>query len=536
MSLISKASFDFVRLPADSIGKRLGANKYYELAYTALLIPIVVGDYILGANGALGEIVHIIPSSPTAGTIYVFPENGNSFVAGEAVTVDGTPAFTVSGSPVDYHLQMSQLVGKNNPLYGQNIDKDGAAFIRFTEGQQQLDSYGVSRQVRPTTLAAFRFLYDLNAERWTPVTATGGTVTHDNAPGAAVLATTTASGSSAVFATNIAYPSIPGNSQLVSMPVSLGDAGKANCIRRWGYFDANNGMFFQLSGTQLSVVIRSNATGGVVDTVVNQADWNTDSLSSIDSSDGMVLDVTKINSYWFNFHTVTAGKIRFGVVNQSGERIVVHNAIQLNSNALPALGSVTLPMRCEVVNTGATGSTSELRIYGGTIHTEGPAAADDITISRFSSAQLPAPITLTTGDEYHVATWRAGATFNGRENHIVTIPHEYSLHVVGAPIVFKIRKNATLSGGTYFPMGSVTPVEASMSGTIAGGRDVFSEFVAIGSHKEHFSEHVWGLRGENMALRSDGSYGDTYSLTVQKIVSGDPNATVYFSAVWADLG
>jgi hypothetical protein len=107
----------------------------------------------------------------------------------------------------------------------------------------------------------------------------------------------------------------------VMQTIQIGDTGKANVVRRWGYFDEENGLFWELDGTTLYAVQRSSTTGSVVDTRVAQANWNRDSLDGTIRYD---LDVTKTNLYWMDFQWLGVGIVRFGVYENDGTKTTCH--------------------------------------------------------------------------------------------------------------------------------------------------------------------------------------------------------------------
>ena len=162
----------------------------------------------------------------------------------------------------------------------------------------------------------------------------------------------TASGDRAYRTTNQYHPYKPATSNLIYTSVACGDAGKTNVVREWGYFDDLNGFGFRLSGTTLQVFIRSDVTGSVVDTVVNQANWNDNILDNNTASD-FVLDVTKLNVYWMDFEWMGTGTVRLGVLTPDGRRITCHTFENTNNVTLPFMRTATLPLRWGIKNTAA---------------------------------------------------------------------------------------------------------------------------------------------------------------------------------------
>lgn len=130
--------------------------------------------------------------------------------------------------------------------------------------------------------------------------------------------------------------------------------GVASVVKRWGVFDVNNGMFFELNGTTARVVVRSKATGSIVDTAVAQSAWNIDKMDGTGVS-GLTLDFAKQNIYVIDYQWLGSGRVRYGV-EIGGVLYYVHEA--LHANILERIYSQygTYPVRCEIVGSGAAGS------------------------------------------------------------------------------------------------------------------------------------------------------------------------------------
>ena len=67
-----------------------------------------------------------------------------------------------------------------------------------------------------------------------------------------------------------------------------------NLKQKVGLFDANNGIFFQDTGTGYQIVRRTYTSGAAVDTEVNQSAWNGDKLNGTGAS-GFTLSADKSN-------------------------------------------------------------------------------------------------------------------------------------------------------------------------------------------------------------------------------------------------
>jgi hypothetical protein len=75
----------------------------------------------------------------------------------------------------------------------------------------------------------------------------------------------------------------PGKSLLIFNTFVM-NAQEENLEQRVGTFDANNGIFFEDTGTGYQIVRRTYVTGSAVDNDVAQASWNGDKLDGTGAS------------------------------------------------------------------------------------------------------------------------------------------------------------------------------------------------------------------------------------------------------------
>jgi hypothetical protein len=148
----------------------------------------------------------------------------------------------------------------------------------------------------------------------------------------------------------------PGKSMLILLSgVINASSNTSACITRLGYFDANNGLFFQYTNTTMSVVLR-NIT---INTQINQTDWNIDKMDGTGVS-SISLDFTKAQLFVIDFEWLSVGRIRFGFY-LFGKINYCHQITNLNSLTAPYMLSPNLPIRYEIISTsGATGSLVQI--------------------------------------------------------------------------------------------------------------------------------------------------------------------------------
>src|SRR3990172_6339557 len=169
----------------------------------------------------------------------------------------------------------------------------------------------------------------------------------------------------------------PGKGQLIFMTGVLG-AGASGITRRVGYFDENNGLFFQLSGTVLSVGRRTKTSGSPVDTVVTQANWNLDTLDG-EGTSGIDLDTTKTQILVIDFEWLGVGRARFGFV-VDGMLVYCHEMLNANALATVYMSTPNLPLRYEISNDGTGGASSLIHICS-TVISEGGQEFNGLVLS-----------------------------------------------------------------------------------------------------------------------------------------------------------
>jgi hypothetical protein len=181
------------------------------------------------------------------------------------------------------------------------------------------------------------------------------------------------------------------------MAARSGDTGKENVARLWGAFDATDGFFFQIKGSDdnpggrttptdpvgtgagsaLRVVHRFTFNGVTKNHEILQKEWNQDTLLGTgggSNPSGMTLDVSKINTYWIDYQFIGGGRTRWGVFYQ-GERIVCHemyhhNGLEAGTQFTHPISNPSRPVCFATANYGTSGSASEFYAYGAGVYIE----------------------------------------------------------------------------------------------------------------------------------------------------------------------
>ena len=135
----------------------------------------------------------------------------------------------------------------------------------------------------------------------------------------------------------------PAKSQQILISHVFGEGG-TGITKRIGYFDENNGIFFEQVGNILNMVIRSFTSGSVVERRIPQTDWNLNTLIN-------TLDITKSNIFFIEFEWLGVGDVMVGFVI-ANEFIKVHQFRNSNVLSTVYMSNPNQPVRYEISNDG----------------------------------------------------------------------------------------------------------------------------------------------------------------------------------------
>ena len=175
--------------------------------------------------------------------------------------------------------------------YFPTVNGDGSQSVFFGDSPT-LDAFGRVRVSNPVNEFTSEFQYNLHPLYLDAVVATTGTVTHNANFSAANLNVTTDDGSKASMQTFEYFRYQPGKSLAIAQTFIM-PTQQAGTKMQVGYYDDNNGFFFEVKdASTIQFVRRTKTSGSVVDNAVTQANWNHDKMDGTGPS-GQTLDFTK---------------------------------------------------------------------------------------------------------------------------------------------------------------------------------------------------------------------------------------------------
>lgn len=417
--------------------------------------------------------------------------------------------------------QVIHIADKTTPSNALAIDIQGAASVRFSEGQPTLSGFGALNVTQPSVLGVYESSSGPYDDLFSITSVTGGTSVYDDTGHGTILTTTGSNGSSIKRTTNRYHYYLPGSSNIVVMTTACGDTGKANNLRRWGAFDSQDGVMFELYESTVNVVVRSSTTGSVVDTKIPQADWNIDKLNGAGTS-GMTLDVTKINIWWIDYQWLGSGRVRFGVFAKDGSRVVCHIVENAGQYVVPYMRSGTLPLSTENTNFGATGSSSQLRESCLAIYSEGKIS--EYTFWR--SSDVDAVGTTVTASDTLLFALHSKTTVPELNHHNSVIAYPETLNVYSdQPVRIDIWQDVTATGGVWGLTSADSTIDGSTDTVVS---DLVSPwktlFFPAGVTSIDITKY-FEVNDEGILLNADTTY-QVWAFTAKRLGSTNASVTV----------
>ena len=481
----------FIRLPPDGSGKRVPQSVMLEFDFDNGTVPILVGDILSFGTSTFTGVVVEEADSDISGELHIrIPDPvpvSITLVGGEDIFVNGGKVAQVTAVPslTPYYFQQNVIAGGQNMINLMDVSDRGEAKVAFSEGTLQFDSFGRVEVSQYTPIAEYIMSYDeLSLDFHNFIEGdTPPTLAHSQLTKGVTLTAGTAANDSFRRTSHRYHLYQAGTSILSTFTSACGDAGKLNVQRNWGSFDDLNGIMFRLDGTNLQVVLRSNSSGSVVETVVDQENWNGDrldgSFDKVFNLSRQTIDITKMSLFWMDFQWMGAGRIRFGV-ELGGDRVTCHEIKNANQNFVPYMQTGSLPLSYEIRNTGLTASPSTFNFFCGTVLRGGEWKPS------LGRATAKGNNSITTTTPTPVLSIRPKQQYAGKDNRSwIDLKSFYIFNNAAEPVAIDVFFNPVLTNDLWSEANPFSIAEVDSSATsVIGGLKVRSALVAPGQMLE----------------------------------------------------
>jgi hypothetical protein len=398
--------------------------------------------------------------------------------------------------------------------------------IPISIGGTNVDAFGRLRVSQPYTLFDSQNRYAADNQFDVATTGTGTTTFLPNE--AAVKMEVTGAGVGSVLRQSYrSFPYQPGKGLLVLATFVMDGSMSLNLTQRVGYYNDQNGVFFQRIDGTFSFVLRSYVTGSVSNVrTVNQADWNGDKLDGTGDS-GYTLDPTKAQILWMDFEWLGVGSVRCGFII-NGEYIVCHTFTNANEITNVYMTTAILPVRYEIVTTTSAVAASMKSICCSVVSEGGFEQTSVDHVARRTTVLGTIGSTFLPVVSIRLASGRTGAVvLPNRVQVLPTTSQNYEVALI---------KNPTLTGATWAAVPTDSNVEFDVAATATtGGSIVQTDYVtSTGSGGTQGLSAATGYIFDLQLGATIAGVSDIYTVAV-RTVSGATTGDVVGSLSFYDL-
>lgn len=472
---------------------------------------------------------------------------------GTSVTINSSPEEPVYVNIVELpEVEIKNDEGNPIPISG-TVSVTGE--VEQLISPRNTDAFGKLRISQPITLGDY---YHVSGESPEMIlkTSGSGSGTVDVSTSSYGLSVGTGNGDYAIHQSKMYHHYLPGKSQLILQSFCFGSA-RANTVKRIGYFDDRNGIFFQQAGDgSLSFVMRTYVSGSPVDTVINQSQWNVDTCNKTILGTGVLpnglsaanfgvagsftLDITKTQLLMTDFQWLGVGRLRIGFVHD-GNWVIAHEIYNSNYGTNVYWTQPNLPIRCEIRNTGTAIGNANLKQICGSVMSEGGYVETGLVNLRNSS--LTGRTIVNGGDSMCVLAIRLKNTFNGDLVRGIIRVLQASAIITNSPVyiqLVKFNSHTSITGGTWTSHDSNSIVEYNATAT------GFSNQIPISGQFIQAAANVSSTTSgtvDNPALNKRGFITQNYDSTESEAYgiiataldsSNNVNVKIYAALQWSE--
>jgi hypothetical protein len=256
------------------------------------------------------------------------------------------------------------------------------------------------------------------------------------------------------------------------------------------------GVFASGSASTAAIVYRTSCSGSVVDTVIQQANWNIDKMDGTGCS-GITLDLTKTQILFIQAQWLGVGRVIMGF-DIDGVLCPVHQFLNANSLTVPYTQTFNLPVRLEARATGAAEHVCRAGYFdsdngffiqttravaGGTMQFVCCSVQSEGGVEQRGFPNAIGSITsIGVTTRRPVLSIRPKATFNSRTNRAHIKEIELDITAANNNSYYEIVLGGTLTGAAFASVGTSSVAEYDTAATaITGGKVIESGFVLSGS-------------------------------------------------------
>jgi hypothetical protein len=331
------------------------------------------------------------------------------------------------------------------------------------------DAFSKLRVSQSYGLLESKFLFSKQNTVWEDVTDTSGVSTYLSDESAVHIQVGSGANDYCLRQTYMYLPYIAGNGQRILLTGNF-ESKETGRVKRIGYFDNYNGLFFELSSDDLYVVVRSNTSGSPVDTRVKRTDFNIDKLDGTGPS-GITIDFSMRQIFLIQFQWLGVGTVSYGF-SYRGKIYLCHQIHHANTGTTTYMANPNLPVRYEIRNTGTPTGTGSMKQICASVASDGGYQIPGYEFAAGNGATGKSVSTTRT----MVLAIRLKTSFNGKPNRrLVRLKQMDALAISGNAYLEIIKvSGVTATTGTWSDVENDSCIEISTN---------ISAYTATDDHK-----------------------------------------------------
>ena len=409
-----------------------------------------------------------------------------------------------------------------------------ATYINATSGIPQyspstpasfgFDAFGRTKIAQPYTLFDSQHRY-ISGDEYSDLTSGTATVSYLENESTDVLTIGTASGDKIYRESKKVFPYQPGKALTVFQTFVFNTA-KTGLRQRVGYFSRHNGVYLQKSGSTVSIVRRTFTSGTIEEEVINQSNWNIDTLNGFGPS-RITLDLSKAQIFFTEYEWLGVGSVKAGFAI-NGQFITVHQFNHANIINKVYMTTATLPLRYEIENIANTTSSSSLKQICATVISNGG-------YDRHPEIWSASRATLFQNIGTSFAPLAAVRLVAGRMDSVVTIAHLNIATTTNNLFEWALLRNPSITGGSWVQNTPSQDTEYNVTATSLTGGTVVRRGYLAGSNQNNAATDIEipvGFDHQIGRTNADTPVSDIYCLAIRTI-SGTGDAVG--SIQWHEL-
>jgi hypothetical protein len=375
-------------------------------------------------------------------------------------------------------IQKAEQEGENTPVQVSVVDGNLNVKNLYKDGT--VDAFGRQRVSEQYTLADYTHIYGEETELLTKTSGAQSNIAFDIKQAKAVLTVGTGANDYVIHQSRMYHHYMAGKSQLVLESFNS-HPPRSGTNKMIGLYDDYNGIFFQHSGDgSLAIVLRSDVSGSVQDTIIPQSAWNKDRCDGTGPS-AFNLDISKTQLFTADYQWLGVGRVRAGFVHD-GNVIIAHEFYNSNNKETVYWSNPNLPIRCEIRNysNGMTGTSSMDQICA-TVVSEGGYSEAGVDFAARNTGYR----NITAGSTMPVMAIRLKTGYFGVPNRsIVRLGGSqiYSADQLCSYEFWRLPSGTSLIGGSWQSVDSSSVVEYNITATgfnLNGGNLFSAGFVPV---------------------------------------------------------